>query len=149
MLQFIPITPDHWECLEPMMQEFWAFERIPFASDEALKVWQKAWLHPELVRGWLLEFDTATVGYVVLTFGFSLEYNGMDAYVDELFVKTEFRGQGFAARALEFLESECREHNVNTLHLEVDADNLAAKFLYAKVGFESSGRELLSKSIRQ
>ena len=131
------------------MQAFWAFERMPFASDAALNVWQKAWAHPELVRGWLLEFESQIVGYVVLTFGFSLEYNGVDAYIDELFVKSDFRGQGFAARALEFVEAECRERNVNTLHLEVDADNLAAKSLYAKVGFESSGRELLSKSIRR
>jgi ribosomal protein S18 acetylase RimI-like enzyme len=85
----------------------------------------------------------------VLTFGFSLEYSGIDAYVDELFVKADYRGQGFAARALEFVENECQERNIGTLHLEVDADNHVAKSLYAKVGFESSGRELLSKSIRQ
>ena len=130
-----------------MVQEFWAFENILFSSVAALKVWQQAWAHPEFVRGWLLEFESHTVGYVVLTFGFSLEYGGLDAYIDELFVKPDFRGRGFASRALEFLDSECRKLNVQALHLEVDADNLTAKSMYAKTGFESTRRELLNKTL--
>lgn len=129
------------------MQEFWLFENMPFSSGTAFKVWQKAFLHPDFIRGWLLEFETISVGYVVLTFGFSLEYGGIDAYIDELFVKPEFRGQGFASQALEFLNTECRKFNVQALHLEVDADNHKAKALYAKTGFESTGRELLNKVI--
>jgi ribosomal protein S18 acetylase RimI-like enzyme len=146
-MRLTPIKPDHWATLEPMMREFWAFEKMPFSSDAALKVWQKAWTQPEFVRGWLLEFESEVVGYVVLTFGFSLEYGGLDAYIDELFVKPECRGRGFATRAMQFLELECQHSNVNTLHLEVDADNYKAKALYAKSGFESTGRELLNKVI--
>ncbi len=141
----MPITAKHWDVLEPMVKEFWLFEQIPFSSDSALKVWQNAWLHPEFVRGWLLEFESQVVGYVVLTFGFSLEYGGLDAYVDELFVKPEFRGCGFASQALGFLALECQKLNIVALHLEVDADNHNAKALYAKHGFASTKRELLNK----
>jgi GNAT superfamily N-acetyltransferase len=123
VLQFTPITQSHWNALKPMMEVFWAFENMPFSSDTALKVWQKAWASPDMVRGWLLEFEENVVGYVVLTFGFSLEYGGIDAFVDELFVKPEFRGQGFASLALEFLTLECQKLNVVALHLEVDATN--------------------------
>jgi ribosomal protein S18 acetylase RimI-like enzyme len=147
VLQFVPITKQHWEVLEPMVKEFWALEQIPFSSELALKVWQKAWAHPDFVRAWLLEFESEVVGYVVLTFGFSLEYGGLDAYVDELFVKPEFRGQGFATQALEFLTLECQKLNVVALHLEVDSINATAKKLYAKTGFESTERELLNKVI--
>ncbi len=130
-----------------MVKDFWAFEQIPFSSEAALKVWQKAWAHPEFVQAWLLEFESQTVGYVVLTFGFSLEYGGLDAYVDELFVKPEFRGRGFASQALAFLRLECQKLNVVALHLEVDTDNHNAKSLYAKMGFESTARELLNKDL--
>ena len=128
-----------------MVKDFWQCEQIRFSSEQALKVWQKAWLQPNFVRSWLLEFESEVVGYVVLTFGFSLEYGGLDAYVDELFVKPEFRGRGFATKALEFLTLECRKLNVVALHLEVDADNHSAKSLYAKMGFASTARELLNK----
>jgi diamine N-acetyltransferase len=147
VLQFTPITQNHWVVLEPMVKDFWAFEHIPFSSEAALEVWQKAWAQPEFVRGWLLEFEAKTVGYVVLTFGFSLEYGGLDAYVDELFVKPEFRGRGFASRALAFLTLECQKLNVVALHLEVDNDNHTAKSLYAKLGFASTARELLNKDL--
>ena len=128
-----------------MVNDFWLFEQIPFSSEKALQVWQNAWLQPNFVRGWLLEFQSQIVGYVVLTFGFSLEYGGLDAYVDELFVKPEFRGRGFASQTLEFLSLECKKLNVVALHLEVDNDNQSAKSLYAKMGFASTKRELLNK----
>ena len=128
-----------------MVEAFWRFEQIPFSSEMALQTWQKAWAQPDFVRGWLLEFESQTVGYVVLTFGFSLEYGGLNAYVDELFVKPEFRGRGFGAQALAFLTLECQKLNIAALHLEVDADNHDAKVLYAKMGFESTKRELLNK----
>jgi diamine N-acetyltransferase len=148
VLQFTPITAEHWEILEPMMAAFWAFEQMPFSSGAALEVWQKAWARPDMVLGWLLEVEENAVGYVVLTFGFSLEYGGIDAFVDELFIKPEFRGQGFASRTLEFLALECQQLNVTALHLEVNADNHTAKSLYAKLGFESTARELLNKWLK-
>jgi ribosomal protein S18 acetylase RimI-like enzyme len=147
VLQFTPITQNHWEVLEPMVKDFWAFEQIPFSSENALQVWQKALAQPDFVRSWLLEFEFQVVGYVVLTFGFSLEYGGLDAYVDELFVKPKFRGRGFASLALEFLTLKCQKLNVVALHLEVDVTNQMAKSLYAKLGFESTARELLNKVI--
>lgn len=141
----MPITAKHWDVLEPMVKDFWLFEQIPFSSENALKIWQNAWRQPDLVRAWLLEFESQVVGYAVLTFGFSLEYGGLDAYVDELFVKPEFRSRGFASLALEFLTLECQKLKVVALHLEVDTDNQSAKALYAKLGFESIKRELLNK----
>jgi ribosomal protein S18 acetylase RimI-like enzyme len=145
VLQLTPINARHWSVLEPMVKDFWVFEQIPFSSQTALRVWHKVWTQPEFVRGWLLEVQSEVVGYVVLTFGFSLEYGGLDAYVDELFVKPEYRGRGFASQALGFLTLECQKLKVVALHLEVDSTNKTAKKLYAKTGFQPTGRELLNK----
>ena len=38
---------------------------------------------PRLGRIWLIEQDSASVGYVVLTFVFGMEYGGLMAVVDE------------------------------------------------------------------
>jgi ribosomal protein S18 acetylase RimI-like enzyme len=145
VLQFTPITQNHWGLLESMIAAFCAFENIPFSSGKGFLIWHKAFEHPEFFRAWLLEIEHKFAGYVVLTFGFSLEYGGIDAYVDELWINPEFRGLGFATQTLEFLTLECQKLNIVALHLEVDSTNQIAKKLYAKTGFESTERELLNK----
>ena len=130
-----------------MVEAFWRFEQIPFSSEMALQTWQKAWAQPDFVRGWLLEFESQTVGYVVLTFGFSLEFKGRDAFVDELYVCPEKRGSGLGRALLRALEAEARASGVRQLHLEVEIHNRAARKLYVGEGFAANGRELLSKAL--
>ena len=46
---------------------------------------------------------------VVLTLGWSLEYHGRDAFVDELFIAPSCRGRGLSKLALGVLEDACRD----------------------------------------
>lgn len=100
-----------------------------------------------LGRVWVIFCDGVTAGYAVIAFGFSFEYGGRDAFIDELYLKGEFRGKGIGKEVMKFLESEAVKLGVNTLHLEVDIDNDAGEALYLKSGFSSKGRKLLSKKI--
>src|SRR5262249_290710 len=49
---------------------------------------------------WLLNVEHEGAGYIVLTIGFSMEYGGLDALVDDLFVRSRFRRKGFGRAAL-------------------------------------------------
>jgi hypothetical protein len=40
------------------------------------------------------------MGYVGLTLGYSLEFEGRDAFIDELYFQEPFHGQGIGAKAL-------------------------------------------------
>ncbi|WP_108880864.1 GNAT family N-acetyltransferase [Anderseniella sp. Alg231-50] len=80
--------------------------------------------------------DTVTVGYAVLAFGFSLEFGGRDAFLDELFIAEAFRGQGIGRAALAAVCAWARHEGLCALHLEVERDNTAAKTLYTETGFE-------------
>jgi len=42
--------------------------------------------HPERGRVWALAVGHKLVGYIVLTLGFSFEYLGTDAFIDELYI---------------------------------------------------------------
>ena len=49
------------------------------------------------------------VGYIVLTIGFSFEFHGHDAFIDELYIDAAHRRRGFGRQAVEFLEKKARE----------------------------------------
>ncbi len=80
------------------------------------------------------------VGYAVLAFGFSLEFGGRDAYLDELFISEHVRGRGIGSAALAAVCAWARRENLCALHLEVERDNEAAKALYIRAGFEDRSR---------
>ena len=88
------------------------------------------------------------VGYAVLTLGFSLEYGGRDAFVDEVFIQEPYRGRGWGRRAMEFAEEEARNLGVRALHLEVTRANARARSLYESLGYQEHDRPLLTKVLK-
>ncbi len=100
-----------------------------------------------LGRVWLIRGGAETVGYVVLTFGFSLEFGGRDALIDELFVRAESRGSGIGKRALEFVAAECRARGIAAVHLLVERSNVVAQSVYRKSGFRDHDRNVMTRRI--
>ncbi len=140
--------PGHCETLLDLMQQFYAGEGYPFDREKARGALEPFLADPALGRAWVYRDGDAAVGYFVLTLGWSLEYGGRDAFVDELFVAPAYRGRGLGRRALETMEEACRELAVEALHLEVEKDNFPAAELYRKRGFEDHDRYLMSKLFR-
>ena len=131
-----------------LMQQFYPEARYPFDREKARAALEPFLADPALGRTWLFRDGAAAVGYFVLTLGWSLEYGGRDAFVDELFVSPSHRGRGLGRRALEVIDEACRELGVRALHLEAEKDNLPAAGLYRQRGFEDHGRRLMTKTVR-
>ena len=87
------------------------------------------------------------VAYLAVTFGFSLEFGGRDAFVDELVVAPSHQGRGFGTMALALAEAECRAEGIRALHLEVEFAKERARLLYEKSGYVSHSRHLLTKRL--
>jgi ribosomal protein S18 acetylase RimI-like enzyme len=85
----------------------------------------------------------APIGYLVVTFGWSVEFGGLDAFVDELYVRRAVRGRGIAGDALDALARALRDAGVRALHLEVDREDAAARRLYARAHFAPRERYML------
>jgi ribosomal protein S18 acetylase RimI-like enzyme len=98
-------------------------------------------------RAFLFELDGRTVGYGVLTVGYSVEHGGRDGFLDDFYLAPEARGQGLGRRILDALEREAQALGIRVLHLEVQAENRRAEALYRSVGFRDSGRRLMSKRL--
>ncbi|HEY5079203.1 MAG TPA: GNAT family N-acetyltransferase [Opitutaceae bacterium] len=83
---------------------------------------------------WIVSLDGAVAGYVVLTVRFSMEFGGLDAFVDDLFVKPSFRRRGLGKLLLDALFDECRRLGVLAVHVETGHDNVPARGLYESCG---------------
>ena len=120
---------------------------VPFREEEVRESLRELMLTPFAGRVFLICDADCSIGYLVLSFDFSLEYGGRNAWIDELFVRREFRGKGIGSEVLEFAAQAAREHGAKVLHLEVNRGNRAIH-LYRRHGFEDHNRYLLSKWLR-
>ena len=103
---------------------------------------------PALGRVWIAFRNHVPAGQVVLTFKLSLESGGVDAFIEDLFVQPDARRHGVGGALLDTAMKACREEGVSAVHVEVGADNDAAKALYAKHGLASRDRLILSTELR-
>ena len=144
---FKAATDSDIEWLLKAMHEFYAIDGYPFNEEIARPALEKFIGNSSLGRLWLIEAEGKAVGYVALTFGYSFEFHGRDAFVDELFVDSAYRGQGIGNQTMQFIEERCREFGIAALHLEVERENLAAQGLYRKFGFKDHDRFLMTRWI--
>lgn len=117
-----------------MRTRFAAFSRI-FLQDHSLG------------RAWLIRDGSRAVGYLILTFGYSLEFNGRDAFSDEFFIQASHRGRSWGRKAMHLAETSARELGVQAIHLEVTRRNTAARRLYDEIGFKQHDNHLMTKWI--
>jgi GNAT superfamily N-acetyltransferase len=99
-------------------------------------------------RGWLIRLDARPVGYVVLTWAFSVEAGGREACVDEFYLRPEVRNRGLGSRALALVEAEARDLAVRRIYLEVERRNRVIG-LYRRAGYVDHDRFLMSKFLSQ
>lgn len=137
------------EPLMEMMRELYAYDHLPFDEQEHRSALQQILGNESLGRVYLILLGEVVAGYIVLTLGFSLEYRGRDAILDEFFVKENYRQQGIGKRALRFIEEVCRELGVQALHLVLERGNTNAQAVYRKAGFIDHDRYLMTKWIEE
>ena len=128
------------DTLLPLVRGYHEFEHVHM-SDAARAAAVAPLLEPGSTLGciWLIRTGDAAggeaVGYVALCFGYSIEFRGRDAFVDEFFLVDSARGKGLGSRALERVKAEARALGIAALHLEVARDNARARRLYEQWGF--------------
>lgn len=128
-----------------LMRDFYAEERLIFDELVAQRALHELLSQPALGAILLLEHDGAPVGYAALTFGFSLEFHGRYALLDELYLIPSVRGRGWGRQALELATGIARAHGVVSLRLEVNHANARARAVYLKNGFQDDRRALVTR----
>jgi len=127
--------PDDLDRLLPMVSNFHSIEKVEKSDAQ-----RHAAVLP-LLQGsphgaiWLIGPSRAPVGYIAVSFGWSIELGGMDGFIDEFFIREAVRGRGMGTEVLIALLPELANAGVMALHLEVSKNNASATKLYEKMGF--------------
>lgn len=127
-------TTDDIPVLVGLMEEFYAEADFPLDRPWATAGFSALLGDDRLGAAWLLLRDAEPAGYVVLTVRFSMEYGGLGAIIDDLFVRPRFRRHGVGRSALDALFAECARRRVRAVHVEVGRDNVAGKGIYGSLG---------------
>ena len=139
-----PVGPGDRAALEPLVRAYYAEDGLAFDEERQGAALTAVLDGDPLCLAWLVRIADATVGYVVLTLGFSLESGGRDGFIDELFVAPSVRGRGIGAKVLALIDQEARARDLKRLYLEVGHEN-RARGLYRRAGFVDHRRYLMSK----
>ncbi|TCL09603.1 acetyltransferase (GNAT) family protein [Shimia isoporae] len=129
--------------LDPLVEAFHAEMQIPSDAETRAKGILPLLQGSPYGAAYILGPRLAPVGYVVVTFGWSVEFGGMDAFVDEVYIRPAVRGRGMATEALIGLAKALENVDVCALHLEVDRNDDKARKLYLRSGFQARERYML------
>ena len=121
--------------LVTLMAEFYEESGFPLPRGAAAKAFKTIIAEPERDRVWLIDVESQSVGYLVLTFSFSMEYGGLRGFVDDFFVRGTVRGRGLGGETLETARACCRTLGVRELVVETGPEDHPARGVYARAGF--------------
>ena len=140
--------PEDIDRLMPLVSAFAAETGIETSEDH-----RRAGLMP-LLEGiphgavYLIGPSKSPVGYIILSFGWSLEFAGMDGFIDELYIRPAVRGRGMASDVLYSLPRALKDAGLRALHLEVNREDKGAQRLYRKAHFTlRDGNSLMSREL--
>lgn len=118
-----------------------------FERERASRGFSQVLEDESLGRVWMIEAGGRSVGYVVLTWGFTIEHWGRVGLIDELFVLPNHRDRGLGTAAMELAERSCRERGIRAVQLEVSRANARGQELYRRLGFADHDRHLMTKEL--
>jgi ribosomal protein S18 acetylase RimI-like enzyme len=147
MIQFKILEFSQIETITKMMQDFYAIDNYQIDIEVSKKLFQEFISDEKLGKAWMIYSDEELVGYVILTYVFSFEYKGRIAFLDELYIKENFRGKGIGKQTIDFIKEQASNQNVKLIYLEVENHNQNAQKLYLANDFEVHNRKLLKHKL--
>ena len=140
-LQFASL--DDLQQLLPLVKAYHQFESIQMSDKHRSLAIQNLLSDSSLGGMWLIFANTQLVGYLALTFGYSIEFGGKDAFIDELYIQPDFRGLGLGAKTLKQIQQAAQALDIQAIHLEVAQQNIKAQTFYAQVNFQPRNKYML------
>lgn len=117
-----------------MMRVFYASPAVlSNGSEEIFKSDIENCLHNrQYLEGYVFEHDRQLLGYGMIAKSFSTEFGRRCIWIEDLYVKEQYRGAGIGSAFLEFV---ARKYEDCILRLEVEEENQRAIHVYQKCGF--------------
>jgi GNAT superfamily N-acetyltransferase len=143
--EFTALTAGAMERALGMMGSLYSEAGATHNRERARRAAEGLMANPELGGVWLIEMRGETAGYLCVTICYSLEFDGLFALLDELYLEEAWRGKGIGAQAIAFAEEWSRVRGLAAIRLEVAHTNSRAFELYRSQGFKAHDRHLMTK----
>lgn len=91
---------------------------------------------------YIIEFREKVAGFIMIAKTFSQESGGLVVWIEEIFIREEFRSKGLGSAALEFIEKTVP---ASRYRLEIEPDNDRARKLYTRLGYKNLPYEQMVK----
>ena len=148
MITYKALQKSDIESIVLMMRDFYAIDNYPINLEISRQLFQEFVADESLGKAWLIYNNEAIVGYVILTFIFSFEFQGKIAFLDELYILQNSRGKGIGKQTINFIKTEIHKLSLKLILLEVEPHNLNAQKLYISADFEMHSRLLMKYQIK-
>ena len=132
-----------------MMEEFYSDSPYTLNTQRAAEAFRLLLADERLGRIWFIQSGSLDVGYVVVTFCYSMNYGCLCAIVDDFFIQRASRGMGLGKVALAEVRNFCATHRIRAMHVETGRDNAPALAVYRRIGFVDSDHAHLSLTLAE
>ncbi|MGN0432764.1 MAG: GNAT family N-acetyltransferase [Lachnospiraceae bacterium] len=129
------MTSEDKACVIEMMRVFYTSEAVwsngseeIFGNDIENCVNESPYL-----EGYIFEASGEVQGYAMVAKSFSTEFGKPCIWIEDLYIKDEYRGLGLGSRFLDYI---AKKYQDAILRLEVEKENERAVRVYEKNGFE-------------
>lgn len=85
------------------------------------------------LEGYVFEEDDIIAGYAMTAKSFSTEFGRPCIWVEDIYIRPEYRGMGIGTKFFEFIE---QQYSGCVIRLEVEEENRNAIHTYEKCGYE-------------
>ncbi len=144
-MQIVSMNKDHYEEVLKMMRVFYDSPAVLYtAPDKILRNDIDACIGDcPFLDGYVFLEDGEIAGYAMVSLNFTTEYGGMCAWLEDLYIKPEFRRRGISRQFLEELPKLYPD--LVRFKIEVEPENERAIETYKKCGYSKLGYDIMEK----
>ena len=136
-LTFRPITAADETDFYTMAEEFYHSDAVlhPIPAEYHRRAFSEMMRSGQYLSGYIFTDGDNTAGFAVTNRMMQHEAGGVMVWVEDLYIRPAYRGQGLGSRFLAWLEEQLRGDAV-MLRLETEPENERAQELYYRLGYE-------------
>ena len=132
------ITEEDREVFIALSEEFYAspavLHAVPREYHEA--AFDELMRSGEYADGFIVEADERIVGFALTAKTYSRESGGKVLWLEELYILPEYRSRGLGREYFTFIEDYARKQGYARIRLEVEEENVRARALYGRLGYQ-------------
>lgn len=120
-----------------MVEEFYNSEAVlhQIPQEYIHKTFHEVISSSPYAQAFIIEGDNTPAGYGLISLTYSAEAGGLVVLIEELYIRSEFRGLGLGSKFLDYIHAQFAE--AKRFRLELTKTNQSAARLYQRKGYKA------------